>query len=327
MSKEKYVGKLQAAVQINTENLKVLAKPFAVYSKTDPRANGRLGVRRDFRSDDKDMNKAKNAVWELYRDPTCENMYSIHASLLVNSRCGAYYVYEFERVKKRIMDDALPKNESLFERLELVAEGYLRYLENLHECQQKWIEVYENRPNNPEYDEDDYLDILSKIECLQKNIVKFSTDLGECATYLSERGLRVSPSEKSLEASLENLNTSYQAAYQSMSSFWRWIKQLFQRSERNLEIQFLTVLSATEGCTDSIRVRAVELVHNKIMDEYYGSGSRLKDLLGALALKRDSVEMGEENELSTFLNDHPELKMPPELAIHYDAVTPQALTF
>lgn len=66
------------------------------------------------------------------------------------------------------------------------------------------------------------------------------------------------------------------------------------------------------------------MVHNKIMDEYYGSGSRLKDILGVLALKRESVEIGEEDELCSFITEHV-LEMPPELAAYYETMKPQAM--
>ncbi|KTD32792.1 hypothetical protein Lnau_2440 [Legionella nautarum] len=326
MSKEQWVRKLKGAVEVNAKKLQDLAKPFAVYSKTDPRAKGRLGVRRDFRSDDKDMNKAKNALWKSYEKLTWTNINSIHAEIRANSRYGSSYL-EFEHRKDQVTGADLSMNDCLLQKLEQVAECYLRHLELLQECQQKWIEVYESEEENEEWDRAHYSHMLDAIQFLQKKIDKFSADLDACASYLSERELRVPSPNEDLEASLASLNEKYQAGYQSMSSFWRWIKwikQKFQRSERDLEIQFLTTLSATEGCTDSIRVRAVELVHNKIRDEFFGSGSRLKDILDVLALKRESVEMGDEDELSSFITEHA-LEMPAELAAYYETMKPQAM--
>ncbi|KTC88371.1 hypothetical protein Ldro_0794, partial [Legionella drozanskii LLAP-1] len=294
---------------------------------TDPRANGRLGVRRDFRSDDKEMNKENNRFWSLYEEPTWDNVNEIHAAILISSGQyrGPMYISDFERLKSVVMCVDRPEDSRHLQNLEQAAEICLRHLEILHECYQKWIKVYESENEDEEWDSAHYLHMIREITSLTEKIDTFSTNLSMCADYFHESSLRVPLPNDNLSDSLGSLATTYQAAYQSMSSFWRWVKKLFQQGERDMEVQFLQTLSQTEGCTDSIRIRAVELVHNKINDEYFGSsslfgsGSRLKNILGLLAQKRVEVEMGEENELFSFIDKH-HLELPPELSAYCETV-------
>ncbi|PJE09025.1 hypothetical protein, partial [Legionella sp.] len=273
-------------------------------------------------------------LWSDKENPSWDDIDKINGTISSGPKPyrGVRYIRDFENMKSELArPDAYAKDSPFLHNLEQTAEICLRHLEILHECHQKWIPTYESREEHGD-DEENYDWMIHNIKDLTKKVDKFSADLEECADYFHESSLRVPLPNDSLESSLERLGTNYQAAYQSMSSFWRWVKKLFQQGERDLEVQFLQTLSQTEGCTDSIRIRAVELVHNKIMDEYFGSsslfgsGSRLKNILGLLAQKRVEVEMGEEDELFSFIGEHG-LELPSELAAYYESVKPPVVEF
>ncbi|OEH46418.1 hypothetical protein lpari_02757 [Legionella parisiensis] len=42
-----------------------------------------------------------------------------------------------------------------------------------------------------------------------------------------------------------------------LSSFWRWVKDLFQKSDRAQEINFLNAVSTHHGCNELIRAQAI----------------------------------------------------------------------
>ncbi len=89
----------------------------------------------------------------------------------------------------------------------------------------------------------------------------------------------------SLEEEITRLNVSYNEAYTNTHTFgfWRWIKTLFQKTDRAEGIEFLTNLSKARGCTDDHRKAAIALVHGKIFEtEVFARGSKLASILRSL---------------------------------------------
>ncbi|KTC85920.1 hypothetical protein [Legionella drozanskii] len=332
MLKEYWAKELKVIANANAKNLKELAKLFATYGTINSRAQGLTGQFFEFVSDYSDIEKARNEIWNPYYEvPDWQRMDEIHGALYRgwgNYR-GPGYRDEFKALKSKILAERRDEDESsynvIFDRFELAAERYLRHLEIRHECLKKWIKVYEEGEEdmNPhaQYGHLEYF-----IRGLQNEIDDFHNHLYDCYLYFSEDSLEEPLPEENLDEILETLHNSYKASYQAMNFLWRLIKQFFQRSERDQEIEFLATLSKTEGCTDSIRMDAIALVHNKIANETFGSettfgsGSRLREILANLfAQKEDTVEMSEEDELSLFINEH-NLELPPELAAYYKTV-------
>lgn len=94
----------------------------------------------------------------------------------------------------------------------------------------------------------------------------------------------VRPRPLRLRDAITQLHDDYEQAYRDShrNGFWRWVKNLFRKSDRVREIVFLQQVSAAQGCTDSMRLEAIQLLRAKIATETFGGGSKLSRILAQL---------------------------------------------
>lgn len=108
---------------------------------------------------------------------------------------------------------------------------------------------------------------------------------------------------------IPNIKSAYDRAYDQHNPFWKWVKQLFQKSDRAKEINFLNALSEHKECSEFVRFQAIRLVHGKIQTEWFGEGSKLGKMLGGLLDNgKFFVDKNSDETLVNFLEQHEELK-------------------
>jgi hypothetical protein len=155
---------------------------------------------------------------------------------------------------------------------------------------------------------------------------KFNTDLADVSNKIADKQFK-NPANKmtvNLKAAIENLSTTYESSYDTYGkkgSFWRWIKEVFKKSDRVKEIHFLQVVSESHGCTDSIRHQALTLVCDKIkQNERFGKTSQLEKILISLTTTSLVVSKDDASNLTGFLASDPTIKasMPAKLSAFFD---------
>lgn len=169
----------------------------------------------------------------------------------------------------------------------------LRVLPFLYSC---YVRVKDKLTSVTGDDADTYTELLKSL-CKQQQ--KFSTwlsELPDTAASLMDNSTDIltalnpfnnqhqATPGTALSRAIDGLASHYAQAYNTAykNSFWRWVKHLFQKSERAQEIRFLSDVSNKPGCTDYLRYQALTAVNNKIADETFGKGSQLKPLLRKL---------------------------------------------
>lgn len=144
---------------------------------------------------------------------------------------------------------------------------------------------------------------------------------------ISERQLKA-PQTEGQKVNLKNaisiIDQQYKQAYDTAygkTGFWRWVHNLFTNSDRAKEISFLKQISEHNGCNELIRAQAISLVQHKIREkEWFGSTSKLGNMLGNLLTGVVSDKRGEHKNLVRFINDNQDLKkaMPTSLKSYFE---------
>lgn len=321
------VSKLETAISENTNLLRQLAAPYKSFFSNDPRSNGFLGQPRDFRKECKELDYLVSLVQEINvndkKNYSLRRISDIYCSIESSMSSTSYSTYggEFESSIRHASRD---NSEQKQIKLEKATIHYLRYLELKNECLKKWVQVLARDKD----DEDVFRGFFKQTQRytlkLQKEIVTFKENLSRFAVRHNDPLRKKLDNPKSIneiQNTLATLNENYCSAYEKINPFWRWIKYLFQRSERAQEIQFLQELSTRPSCTNFIRVEAIKLVHNKIVaSETFSAGSKLKNMLADVG--EQTYENDEEQSLSSFLDANNDLidRMPQGLKDYYNAM-------
>ncbi|QLZ68166.1 hypothetical protein FOLKNPGA_00944 [Legionella sp. PC1000] len=132
---------------------------------------------------------------------------------------------------------------------------------------------------------------------LQDDISSYKKKVEEVAFAVADHQLRnIQKGEKvRLNEVIPHIKAVYDKAYEDEHNpFWRWIKSKFKKSDRAKEVEFLNQISKHPQCSESIRLQAIRLVHDKIIhEEMFGKegkvykGSKLGKLFERVLGKGD----------------------------------------
>jgi hypothetical protein len=230
------------------------------------------------------------------------------------------YFGNYSYVKVGLEKDTISNPEQEWER---AVKRYLNALEVCWQCQEKLKDELNKSIGKKEFKER-HGQLQPLVAQLSDKISEFKIEIQSSSIKMVEKKLpNLSEGTKlNLQAAMTGLQSFYKKAYDEaygIKGFWRWIKDLFQKSDRAKEINFLGAISAHENASDALRVQAISLVHNKILEsEMFGEGSKLKHILERLS--KAKVGGGEDEEsLAEFLARHEDIyaKMPQRLKQYY----------
>lgn len=321
MKNSKLVNQLIEKIEQNSKLITAFTFPYKVFLKQES-PKGLLGVATQFKNKtiDAQIDTHAKKILDKKAHDNWDQMHSDLAEFLLKI---AEFRQQFETAKEDLLSEASELSHQNYENASL---NYLYCLELRSLCHKKMAEalLVDKRTEKPSF-ADRFNLLLSEQNLLKQDVQEFKLSLEKAALDLAEKQIEqpVENQKISLSAAIANLNNSYQKAYDKnygVSSFWRWIKDLFKKSDRVKEVQFLSALSSHSECTDGIRCQAISLVHNKILaDELFGQGSKLKTILGNLG--KAKIDTDEDNStLANFLENHSDLRelMPKHLASYYD---------
>ncbi|AWN74003.1 hypothetical protein LEAN103870_00130 [Legionella anisa] len=153
--------------------------------------------------------------------------------------------------------------------------------------------------------------LKNESQTLSKNIEAFKMNVNRAVQNMGEHQLTSikKGEDVRLNEIIPNIKSAYDRAYDQHNPFWKWVKQLFQKSDRAKEINFLNALSEHKECSEFVRFQAIRLVHGKIQTEWFGEGSKLGKMLGGLLDNgKFFVDKNSDETLVNFLEQHEELK-------------------
>lgn len=146
---------------------------------------------------------------------------------------------------------------------------------------------------------------------LKEDIVLYKSTVESVALNIADHQLRnIQKGEKvKLDEIIPHIKAVYDKVYHDAHNpFWRWIKSKFIKSDRAKEIDFLTEISKHPQCSESIRLQAMHLVHDKIVQtEMFGKegkiykGSKLGKLLEGIDKENITVEEDNDEKLVAFI--------------------------
>jgi hypothetical protein len=200
--------------------------------------------------------------------------------------------------------------------LELVNNAYSQMAEALGSS---------NRINDPRF-KPRYNFLVERNSAMAQASQEFVSKVNEATETLITRQL-FTPADhlpidlnKAINTLTDRYNQAYTAAYGEEGGFWRWVKNLFKKTERTQEMAFLAAVSNAPNCTDEVRREAITLVNNKIKStEWFGGGSKLGSILGALAQSTITVNRDTDSSLCDFLERNPSIRMPGDLSDYYNS--------
>ncbi|HHT0593238.1 TPA: hypothetical protein ACTXXA_002009 [Legionella anisa] len=151
---------------------------------------------------------------------------------------------------------------------------------------------------------------------LKGDIASYQNTVNSVAIAVADhqlRGIKEGEKEKvRLDEIIPHIKAVYDKAYHDAHNpFWRWIKNIFKKSDRAQEVEFLNQISQHPQCTESVRLQAMRLVHNKIMEtEVFGKegkvfkGSKLGKLFEGVLKKGDFFVEKDDQTLVDFISTH-----------------------
>jgi len=207
-------------------------------------------------------------------------------------------------------------NEENRHQFEIATKQYYQALDLLLKYQQIMAEAFlmYNRVNRNDFNER-FGYVEAQNEILKDEVDFFKKKVNEVSLHLADKKMK---SLKGHEISIQAIAEHYEKAYEdSYGRFWGWVKNIFRKSDRAKEIEFLNTISKHTDCEEPIRVQAAALVHNKILaSELFGKGSQLAKVLENFLTGKDM----EQGNLVQFLDDHEEIKgiMPESLTEYFE---------
>ncbi|WED44239.1 hypothetical protein [Legionella cardiaca] len=277
------------AVDNNGRSINALVSQYTVFFKQQPESRTLLGEALNFRHQASllQINELEQVTlgkkdWKKVVKGYEEILNLVHQ-----------YKKDFNDAQNLLLEKDSRKNR---ENLEEKALKYLRSLEAAQNCQKKLATMLNDSIVNLQY-------LETQQKWLNTEISIFNKTLNNLAFAIAERQITSLRKENiDLKTTLANLHQHYTSAYDSnygVGTFWRWLKNIFQKSERNQEINFLAAVSHHKDCTDAQRMQVIALVHDKIMTcEFFGQNSKLQGILTKLlgttvGFKKDEHSLAE----------------------------------
>lgn len=163
---------------------------------------------------------------------------------------------------------------------------------------------------------------------LKDDIASYQSTVNSVAVAVADHQLRnIKEGEKEkvrLDEVIPHIKEVYDRAYHDAHNpFWRWIKGKFIKSDRAKEIDFLNQISQHPECSESIRLQAIRLVHDKIVQaEMFGKegkifkGSKLSKLFERV-IEKGAIEKDKDESLADFMDRHNLREVMPESLKNY----------
>ncbi|HHT0592685.1 TPA: hypothetical protein ACTXXA_003610 [Legionella anisa] len=245
-----------------------------------------------------------------------------------------------ECAKKILISNTTSNNRQLFEKIlirgtknssthafEKATRQYSEVLKLLLQCQLDMAEALLKPDHTENYSFNYWIKLLEfQFEAIDNEVNDFKEKVQNVSVKLADTQVKTLKGEPvNLKNSISEIATHYEQVYDQSygeSKFWRLIKKIFQKSDRDKEIKFLNAVSANKECNELIRAQAVALVHNKILaSEMFGKGSQLLLLLKRLLENSDQVEKADQENLIQFLESNEDIKkmMPNSLKEYFEA--------
>ncbi len=230
----------------------------------------------------------------------------------------------YDCAEKIVSKGATLSNRQEFEK---ATRQYYKALELLQQCQLNMANALLQHKRTEKSNFGNRVSFLElQFEVLDTGVTNFKNKIQDVAKKLADKQMKtpIKGETVNLENSIPVIAAHYKQAYDEsygVSGFWRWIKNIFQKSDRAKEIEFLNAVSTHVKCNELVRAQAVALVHNKILDsEMFGKGSQLGKLLGNLLEGQVLDKKGAHENLAQFLEANKDLKgmMPENLKEYFD---------
>ncbi|KTD18290.1 hypothetical protein [Legionella jordanis] len=301
----------------NNQKLAELKRSFLFYMKQEPKGKGLLGQTLTFV-------QLTHSVEVQQLEKDVEGARSWKSMRAAYSKLVEKTVEYGKAFEATVLQFSVDDPES-YKRFELAVTHYFRALDACQNAQEALGKKLEQQVKKNDFEEKhrdlakEVTVLTTRIQSFQKQLEEFTLHLIEIQMEQPKEGRRIP-----LQAALQNLKKGYERAYDNsygLSGFWRWLKNLFQKSDRMQEINFLATLSALPDCCDPVRYQAMALVHNKIIEsESFGGGSKLKQILANLSGIQLSYNKSDPT-LAIFLDKHQELygQMPVSLQEYYNS--------